>query len=141
MLLIKRRLKKHFHRRNRVKWLGIPRDKKIALYVGRIDSAKGADTFAASSESVSEDTLCVLIGSGPLVADLQAKYAKALFLAETAYRDLPRVLAAADVLVLPNSAHDENAATVYIAAQSVCVSCFGETDRCVGCTSAEVNFK
>ena len=111
-------------------WLGIPQDKKIALYVGRIDAAKGADTFAAVSELVSNDWLCVLIGSGPLKKMLQKQYPKALFLSETPYRELARVLATADVLVLPNSGKDENAskytsplkAFAYLAAQKPIVA-------------------
>lgn len=102
--------KKHYDQKESREWLGIPTDKKVALYVGRIDAPKGADTFAAASEYVPEDTLCVLIGPGPLAEELKKKYPKALFLPETPYRDLPRVLASADVLVLPNSAKDENAA-------------------------------
>ncbi len=92
------------------KKLGIPLDKKVALYIGRIDAAKGTDTFAAASEYVSNDVACVLIGAGPLKGSLQKKYPKALFLPETPYRDLPRVLSVADVLVLPNSARDVDAA-------------------------------
>lgn len=102
--------KKHYDQQESRTWLGIPHDKKVALYVGRIDAAKGADTFAAASEHVTPDTVCVLIGSGPLAESLKKKYPKALILPETPYRELPRMLAAADVLVLPNSAKDENAA-------------------------------
>ncbi len=90
-------------------WLGIPQDKKIALYVGRIDSAKGADTFAAASEYVGEDMLCVLVGTGPLVEELQKKYPKARFCPATPYKQLSRVLAAGDVLVIPNSNKNEDA--------------------------------
>lgn len=101
--------KKHYDQKESRAWLGIPTDKKVALYVGRIDTAKGADTFAAASEYMPEDTLAVLIGSGPLTEALKKKYPKALFLPETPYRELPRVLAAADTLVLPNSAKDDDA--------------------------------
>lgn len=101
---------KQYDRTEERKRLGIPVDKNIALYVGRIDVGKGADTFAAASEHVSDNWRCVLIGNGPLKEKLQQQYPKALFLSETSYKDLPRVLATADVLVLPNSAKDENAA-------------------------------
>lgn len=104
--------KKQYDQKESREWLGIPTDKKVALYVGRIDAAKGSDTFAAASEYVPEDTLCILIGPGPLAKELKKKYPKALILPETPYRELPRVLASADVLVLPNSAKDENA-TLY----------------------------
>lgn len=87
------------------KEFSLPLDKKVALYVGKIDKAKGADTFAASSEFT--DALCVLIGpGGEKFKDL---YPKAQFLPETDYKDLPRVLSLADVLVIPNSADDVDA--------------------------------
>ena len=100
----------HYSQEDSRTWLGIPQGKKIALYVGKIDEAKGADTFASASEHVSDEWLCVLIGSeSPQKTVWREKYPKALFLPETPYRELPRVLAAADVLVLPNSAKDEDA--------------------------------
>lgn len=90
--------------------LSIPTNRKVALYVGKIDSAKGADTFAEASEHLPDEWLAVLIGPESLLKDnLKKKFPKALFLSETPYRDLPRVLSTADVLVLPNSAKDEDA--------------------------------
>lgn len=83
--------------------LSIPEGEKIALYVGRIDGGKGADVFAASSEFLPEGTRAVLIGNGPLAHNLKSKHTKAFFLPETKYTDLPNVLPAADVLILPNS--------------------------------------
>lgn len=91
------------------KELGLPLDAKIALYVGRFDEAKGAHTFAASSDYTPEDTLVVLIGDGPLKDSLIRRYPKARILPPTRYKELPRVLSASDVLVLPNSAKDEDA--------------------------------
>ena len=102
--------KKHYDQKESRAWLGIPQNKKVALYVGRLDSAKGADTFAAVSEHLPDTALAVLIGAGPLTEALKEKYPKALFLPETPYRELPRVLSVADVLVLPNSAQDIDAA-------------------------------
>lgn len=83
--------------------LGIPEGEKIAMYVGKIDHPKGADIFAESSEYLPPDTRAVLVGEGPTLAVLKKKYPKAFFLAPTKYTDLPNVLAAADVVVLPNS--------------------------------------
>lgn len=83
--------------------LGIPEEKKVALYVGRIDSGKGADVFAASSQFLSEGVQAVLIGNGPLLYNLKSNYPNAFFLPATKYTDLPNILPAADVLVLPNS--------------------------------------
>ncbi len=83
--------------------LAIPEGEKIALYVGRIDGGKGADVFAASSQFLPEGIRVVLIGNGPLAHNLKSTYPKAFFLPETRYTDLPNVLPAADILVLPNS--------------------------------------
>ncbi|PIR84909.1 hypothetical protein COU16_00105 [Candidatus Kaiserbacteria bacterium CG10_big_fil_rev_8_21_14_0_10_47_16] len=98
---------KQYDQKESREWLGIPSDKKVALYVGKIDEAKGAGTFAAASEFTPDNTLCVLIGPENVQKKAwKEKYLSALFLPATAYRDLPRVLAAADILVLPNSAQD-----------------------------------
>jgi glycosyltransferase involved in cell wall biosynthesis len=102
--------KKEYSQKESRDFLGVPQNKKLALYVGRIDAEKGADTFAAASEYVDESWLCVLIGPGPFTETLKKQYPKALFLPQTHYRDMPRVLAAADVLVLPNSGSSDNAA-------------------------------
>lgn len=121
---------KNYNQKESRDWLGIPKDKKIALYVGRIDASKGADTFTAASEHALNEWLCVLIGSGPLKDELQKRYPKALFLPETPYSDLPRVLSSADIFVLPNSAKDETFAEytsplkafAYIAARKPIIS-------------------
>lgn len=80
---------------------------RVALYVGRIEKEKGAETFAAASEHTK--TQVVLIGPGKDKERMKHTYPKALFLPETKYRDLPQVLAAADVLVVPNSAMSADA--------------------------------
>jgi len=90
-------------------WLNIPQNKKIVMYVGRIDSAKGVDTFAQAGNRAPADVKFVAVGSGPHRDILSGKYPDTLFLPETKYRDLPHVLAAADVLVIPNSAKDVDA--------------------------------
>lgn len=88
------------------KTYGVP-EGRVALYVGRIEREKGAHTFAAASEYTS--TRIVLIGGGKERARLIREFPKALFLPETKYRDLPEVLALADVLVVPNSALSKDA--------------------------------
>lgn len=90
--------------------LGIPLDKTIALYVGRMDSTKGADTLARAAAYVPESHRVVLVGSGPEKEKLRKECPQALFLPETPYRDLPHVLSVADILVAPNSAKDTDAA-------------------------------
>ena len=82
---------------------------RIALYVGRVDAAKGVDTLAAASEFLDDTTHIGIVGDGPLRTFLQKKYPRVLFVHETPYRELPTVLAAADILVAPNSATDTDA--------------------------------
>ena len=84
--------------------LGIPEGVKVAMYVGKIDEGKGADTFAETSEHLAEGVRAVLVGDGPLLHTLKKKFNKAFFVPQTKYTELPNVLAAADVVVLPNSA-------------------------------------
>lgn len=89
--------------------LGIPTDKVVALYVGRVDVQKGAATMAQASQHLPDTHQIVIIGGGPIWDLLKRKYPKALFLPETPYRRLPEVLSAADILVAPNSAGDIDA--------------------------------
>lgn len=90
--------------------LNIPVEKKVALYVGKISSAKGADTFARASEYLPDEWIAALIGPDNFFKnELKASYPKALFLPETPYKDLPKVLATADILILPNSKMDVDA--------------------------------
>ena len=92
------------------KVLGLPSGLTIALYVGRIDEAKGAQVFAEVSTLVPDNFLIVLVGGGPLKDELVRSYPKAVFLPETPYRDIARILSVGDMLVLPNSAHDADTA-------------------------------
>jgi glycosyltransferase involved in cell wall biosynthesis len=82
--------------------LGLPLDKKIALYVGKIDREKGAHILAAASELL-QDIQVVLIGDGPELSGIKAAFPKVICLPATPYKDLPFVLPAADILVIPNS--------------------------------------
>jgi len=87
--------------------LGLPLDAKIALYIGKLDGWKGVETFCAASDYLS-DIQCAVIGGEPReVQALSAKYPKVRFLGWRPYQELPDNQAAADVLVLPNTAKDE----------------------------------
>lgn len=84
--------------------LGLPLDKKVALYVGRIDGWKGTDTFFVASELLSDDVLSVVIGGeAKKIESLAARYSRVRFLGSRPYHELADNMAAADVLVLPNS--------------------------------------
>jgi len=85
--------------------LGLPLDKKIALYIGRIDGWKGTDTFFEASTKLSPDIEAAVIGGEEeQVPELKKKYPGVHFLGARPYRELADNQAAADVLVLPNTA-------------------------------------
>ncbi len=90
------------------KRLGLPRDKKIAMYIGRLDGWKGSETFLEASNILPDDIMAVVIGGEPRqVSELSRQYPKVRFLGYMPYKELPDNQAAADVLVLPNTARDE----------------------------------
>ncbi len=83
------------------KRLGLPLDKKIALYAGRIDSWKGVDTLLEASQLVPENVLIVIIGGTEAqIEELRPRYPRVRFLGYRPYNELPDNQNAADVLVL-----------------------------------------
>lgn len=87
--------------------LGLPLDKKIAMYIGRLDGWKGINTLLEASTLFIKETQLVVIGGEPSqVTSLQKKYPHVLFLGFLPYRDIANNQAAADVLILPNTALD-----------------------------------
>jgi glycosyltransferase involved in cell wall biosynthesis len=77
---------------------------RIALYAGGLDSWKGVDTFFKASEFIQGSTVCAVIGGTEKeISELQPQYPRVRFLGAMPYRELPNNLAAADVLVLPNT--------------------------------------
>ena len=90
------------------KELGLPLDKKIALYIGRLDGWKGAETLLAASKLLPQNIQVVLIGGEPQeVFRLKKEYQQAIFLGFLPYRELAKNQTAADVLILPNSGNNE----------------------------------
>ena len=87
---------------------GLPEDKKIALYAGRLDGWKGFRTFLDSSLLFNDDVIAIVIG-GDLaqVESLKKEYPKAMFLGYKPYTELPIYQKSADVLVIPNSANSD----------------------------------
>ncbi len=84
------------------KEFGLDLEKKIVMYVGKLDKAKGADTFAMASKFVAQDIQFVAVGAGPEKHHLQ----NIVYLPETPYSALHRLLKASDVLVIPNTGKD-----------------------------------
>ena len=88
--------------------LGLPADKKIALYIGQLDGWKGVSTLLEASKLFSaEDPLVAIIGGEKAgLQKLAATYPKVLLLGPRPYTELADNQAAADVLVLPNTGTD-----------------------------------
>ncbi|MBP6946053.1 MAG: glycosyltransferase family 4 protein [Candidatus Pacebacteria bacterium] len=92
--------------------LGIPQDKKVALYVGMLNGWKGANTLLSASDFLPVDTILAVIGGEDevLIAGLSKRYSKVLFLGFRESKELARNLASADVLVLSNTAKNAESA-------------------------------
>ena len=89
-------------------YLGIPKEGKVALYVGRLDGWKGVDTLFSSSRFLPEGITPVIIGGEDHELEtLKTAHPKVLFLGYRPYRELARNLRAADVLILPNNGKNE----------------------------------
>ena len=85
--------------------LGLPPDKKLALYIGRIDDWKGTDTFFVAAARLPANVRATVIGGEDgQVKALKKKHPNVLFLGARPYRELADNQAAADALVLPNTA-------------------------------------
>lgn len=84
--------------------LGLPADRAVALYAGRINREKGLDQLLALA-ALRPEALFVLVGSegeGAIEAEARA-YANIRIVPWQAPADLPAWLAAADLLLIPPS--------------------------------------
>ena len=87
------------------KRLELPLDKKVVMYIGLIDEWKGTDTFFEAADKLPRDIVPAVIGGRPeQLAKLAEKYPRVRFLGFLPYRELASNQAAADLLILPNSA-------------------------------------
>lgn len=83
------------------KRLGLPQDKKIALYIGSVGGWKGTGTLLEASRLLGGDVRVAVIGR--VHKAIKAQYPNALFLGERPYSEIADNCQAADVLVLPTS--------------------------------------
>lgn len=85
---------------------GLPLEERIVMYVGLLDAWKGYQTLLEAAPRLKQRGIRVVIvgGAEEHVRALRAEHPDALFLGFTVYRLLPVVQAAADILVVPNSA-------------------------------------
>jgi len=87
--------------------LNIPTDKKVALYIGRVDGWKGVVTLCEASRLVPEALVVVIGGEEHQVTALKREYEHILFLGFRPYREIANNLSAADLLILPNTGTQE----------------------------------
>ncbi len=87
--------------------LGLPLNTRIALYVGALDGWKGTDTLLKASQYLDNILVALIGGSSDQIEKLSGAYPQVRLLGPRSYDELPNNLAAADVLVLPNTAKDD----------------------------------
>jgi glycosyltransferase involved in cell wall biosynthesis len=88
--------------------LALPPGKKVAMYIGRLDGWKGVNTLLEASKLLpSSVRVAVMGGEEAQIEELSKKYKDVAFLGSRPYRELPDNMAAADVLVLPNTGTDD----------------------------------
>src|SRR5439155_4746020 len=89
--------------------LGVPYGRRVMLFVGRLDRQKGLDLFFQELPAIFRelpDHDLLLIGNGPQAAALQ-HCARRLRVQDRVHfggwrNDVPSIMAAADLLVLPS---------------------------------------
>ncbi len=87
--------------------LGLSQNRKVAMYIGRLDGWKGSATLLEAAKFLSPDVQVVVIGGeGWQVPALTQEYPTVVFLGFRPYRALAHNQAAADVLVVPNTGKD-----------------------------------
>jgi glycosyltransferase involved in cell wall biosynthesis len=86
------------------KELGLPQDKKIAVYCGSDISWKGLGTLKEAAHLLPAHYLVVFVGA---IAPDKAAGEKSFFAGPRSYREIPLWLRAADVVVLTGTKHSE----------------------------------
>lgn len=88
--------------------LGLPGGAKVAMYIGRLDGWKGVETLLEASKLLDDEVVVAIVGGEPTqIEQLSLAYPGVRFLGARPYRELADSMAAADVLVLPNTGKDE----------------------------------
>lgn len=86
--------------------LGIPEGKSVVLYIGSLGGWKGTDTFCEAAALSPEVHFAIIGGTAEQIIQHKVRYPQVQFLGARPYREVADNQAAADVLVLPNTAMD-----------------------------------
>ncbi|MFZ2522313.1 MAG: glycosyltransferase family 4 protein [Minisyncoccia bacterium] len=87
---------------------GLPQDKKIILYVGRLDGWKGIKVFLDATKYFNDLQVALIIGGdNDQINNLSKDYKNVIFWGYRPYKDLPMYQKLADVLVVPNTGKSE----------------------------------
>ncbi len=90
--------------------LGIVSEARVAVYTGHLYGWKGTDTLAAAARLMPDVDVYVVGGTSADVAEFKKQYGgvgNLHILGHRPHQEMPLWLAAADVLVLPNTAKEE----------------------------------
>ncbi len=77
-------------------------DGGYALYFGRLSQEKGIETLLKAHQKVAKEIPLKIVGTGPMEAELRAKYSKAEFLGYRTGEDLKQLVAKASFVVVPS---------------------------------------
>jgi glycosyltransferase involved in cell wall biosynthesis len=87
--------------------LGLPIEKQVLMYIGRLDGWKGVNTLLDASRLLPAEFLVAVIGGEKKeIEELSHSYSNVRFLGARPYAELADNQAAADILVLPNTGKD-----------------------------------
>jgi len=97
--LIQNKIDKNFARKK----LGLPAQGTYAFYIGSLSDWKGYKTLLQCARMLEDLSVKVVIVGG-IVEKLQKEFPNVIFMNFVPYKELATVQAAADILVIPNSA-------------------------------------
>lgn len=86
----------------------LPSDRYLVMYVGSLEEWKGYKTLLKAAKKLPEKFLVVCVGGAPeQVASLKELYPNVQFFDYRPSKEVPRIMQAADLLVIPNTAQGD----------------------------------
>jgi 1,2-diacylglycerol 3-alpha-glucosyltransferase len=94
---------------------GIPKEKKVILFAGRLEAVKGISELLEAVEQVInrvEDVIFVIVGEGPLEKEVRSKASKFkdkfVFIPWVPYSQIQNIYAMSDLFVLPQKVEGQS---------------------------------